>query len=106
MKLEEKFRFAAFELSCKSVFADFDGEDAPAILEWMASTDDTPLPEKFVIVQTYEVYTSTIKDLKHILATSAIALYNILVVGASLVMEEASVGELSLAELEEIVDTL
>lgn len=102
LSLAEKMRLAAFEASCKAMFSDFDDEEAPEILLWMG--EEIALPDKFKVMPSYEPYSKTPIEIKKMLSSSTMALYDIMVVGASLIIEEGITRGLTVDDLDELME--
>lgn len=103
--LAKQLKLAAFELSCRTLLKEFNEEDLPEMTEWMAS-EDSPLPERFNILPDYNGFIIKPSDLKKAISSITIEVYGALVTGASTAIEYGVMNSLSMAELEEEIDTL
>ena len=106
MTFNEKMKIAAFELSCKSIFQNMEENDPPTLLAWMSETEETDLPSGFKLMPAYEPFTKNSKDIRTIIASTTKILFDILVIGAELIVEEGVSGNLDMEDLQELIEAI
>jgi len=104
LTLKQRFQLASFDAACSAVFEDTDEEDTAAVMAWVNNSEE--LPKDLKVTEPYTPFAESPEGLKRILIVSAKSIHDIMMIGASIIVEEGVTQSLSTAELEEQLDEI
>lgn len=102
--MKNKLMILSFNLACKDIIHSYEEEDYEVMQLCMADSQSEALPDKFR--GNKDISNLSHEEVKELIKNITVRIYDCIVQGTSMLIEEAIRDNLSIYDLEEIVDTL